>query len=255
MQRCTLMVVLALVFRAGAAVAVEQSGIGGYTAAVTADNRLKYTLAAADFTFTRISAANSTETEIAIAGPNEAPVVIRFGGPGGLSVERGGQMVMLRHGETDDKLEAIAALLNGRGVTAFRALVGSYERDLMNDAATLGAKTSPFAYSLLLTAAFVSELAGDPNAMARTRELIRRRIAAGLRAAAWRKVDCVTDYERALLANDTRNTQCMESADNLESFWDRAGARLLCSAEFLAGALSAETQFISCSGLSPLKIQ
>jgi hypothetical protein len=108
---------------------------------------------------------------------------------------------------------------------------------------------------LLLTAAFVSELAGDPNAMPRTRDLIRRRIASKLRAAAWQQQDCVTDYERALLANDTRNTQCLESADSLDSFWDRAGARLLCSAEFLAGALSAETQFIGCSGLSPLKIQ
>ena len=185
---------------------------------------------------------------------NEAPVVIRFGGGDDISVERSGQLVSIRHGDGSDKLDAIAALLNGRAVSAFRRLVGSYERELMNDPATLNEKTSPFAYSLLLTAAFVGQLAGDPNAVERTRDLIRRRIAAKLRAASWR-TDCVTNYEQSLLANDSRNTQCMESADNLDSFFQRAAERLLCSAEFLAGALSAETQFVSCSGLSPLKIQ
>jgi hypothetical protein len=30
---------------------------------------------------------------------------------------------------------------------------------------------------------------------------------------------------------------------------------LLCASEFLAGALSAEAQFVACSGLAPLKIQ
>jgi len=248
------MLVFALVLPVGTAVAAQQSGLGGYKATVTPDNRLKYTLEGADFTFTRITAANSTETEITIAGSNEAPVVIRFGGQSEISVERGGQVVTLRRDDANEKLESIAALLNGRAVSAFRRVVGSYERELMNDTATLSAKTFPFAYSLLLTAAFVSQLAGDPNAVERTRDVIRRRISAKLRAAAWR-TDCVTEYEQDLMANDTRNTQCVESADNLDSFWDRAGARLLCAAEFLAGALSAETQFVSCSGLSPLKIQ
>jgi len=237
-----------------ATVAAAEQGVGGYRATVTPDNRLKYTLGTADFTFTRTTDVDNGETEITLAGPNEAPVVIRFGGAEGISVERGAELVTIRPGE-DNALTA-ATLLTGRGVRAFRGLVGTYEREIAtNDAASVTSKAAPFAYSLLLTAAFVSELAGDPNAMARTRDLIRRRIAAKLRAAAWQQQDCVTDYERALLANDTRNTQCLESANNLDSFWDRAGARLLCSAEFLAGALSAETQFIGCSGLSPLKIQ
>jgi hypothetical protein len=254
MRRFTFMLLIALAYPVGAALAAEQAGLGGYKATLTPDNRVKYTLDAPDFTFTRITATDSTETEITIAGSNEAPVVIRFGGGNDLTVERSGQVVSIRHGDLSDRPEAIAALLNGRAVSAFRRLVGSYERELMNDTATLNAKASPFAYSLLLTASFVSQLAGDPNAIERTRDLIRRRIAAKLRAAAWR-TDCVTEYEQALMANDTRNTQCVESADNLDSFWDRAGARLLCAAEFLAGALSAETQFVSCSGLSPLKIQ
>jgi hypothetical protein len=41
----------------------------------------------------------------------------------------------------------------------------------------------------------------------------------------------------------------------MESWYERAAQRALCAAEFLAGALSAETQFIACSGMAPLKIQ
>jgi hypothetical protein len=239
---------------AGAAGAAEQIGVDGYRATLTADNRLKYTLATSEFSFTRITAAASNETEITIEGQNEATVVIRFGGQREISVERGGQMIVLRRGEANEKLEAIAALLNGRAVAAFRRAVGSYERDLMNDRVTLGAKSAPFSYALLLTAAFVGQLAGDPNAVERTRDLIRRRISAKLQAAAWRP-DCVTEYELALLANDTRYTQCQESADGMDSWYERAAQRAMCAAEFLAGALSAETQFVACSGLAPLKIQ
>ena len=244
---------LCLLVSAGTAVA-EQVGLDGYRATVTPDNRLKYTLATPDFSFTRITAVDSSETELRIEGQGEATVIIRFGGQRELSVERGGQVIALRRGDLNDKLEAIGALLNGRAVTAFRRMVGSYERELMNDRATLDAKSAPFGYGLLLTAAFVGQLAGDPNAVERTRDLIRRRIAAKVRAAAWLR-DCVTEYELALLANDTRYTQCQESADSLDSWFDRASQRTLCAAEFLAGALSAETQFVSCSGLAPLKIQ
>jgi hypothetical protein len=140
-------------------------------------------------------------------------------------------------------------LTGGRAVTAFRARVGAYERQLANDAVAVSDSVSPFAYSVLLTAAFVGELAGDPNSLARTRDLIRHRIAAKMRAVAWQQRDCVTEYERALLVNDDRNTQCMQSADNLDSVFARAAERLLCGAEFLAGAISAETQFVSCCAL------
>jgi hypothetical protein len=58
-----------------------------------------------------------------------------------------------------------------------------------------------------------------------------------------------------LVANDTRYTQCQASAEEMDAWYERAAQRTLCAAEFLAGALSAETQFIACSGLSPLKIQ
>jgi hypothetical protein len=224
------------------------AGLPGYKAVVTPDRRLAYSLSTNEFTFTRVTAPQTGETTITIEGGGaESALVIQLGGPNGLTIERGGRMVVVRPGE--DSSEALRMLTGGRAVTAFRYRVGAYERQLANDAATVSDTASPFAYSVLLTAAFVGELAGDPNSLARTRDLIRRRIAAKIRAAAWQQRDCVTDYERALLANDARNTQCMQSADNLDSIFARAAERLLCGAEFLAGAISAEAQFVSCSAL------
>lgn len=253
MRTCTIMMVFGLLVPVGAAVAAGQSPIDGYRAVVTPDNRLKYTLESPEFTFTRITAPDTGETEMTISGSLEAPVTVRFGRTTGLIVERSGQVVAI--GSRDDSGDAAAALLKGRAVAGFRRMVGAFERELLSDPARLAGDGSPFAYSLLLSAAFVGELAGDPNAIDRTRDLIRRRIAAKLRAVAWQARDCVTEYERALLANDDRNTQCMEAADNLDSVFARGAERLLCASEFLAGALSAEAQFVACSGLAPLKIQ
>lgn len=156
-------------------------------------------------------------------------------------------MVIVRRDE--DSADALRMMTGGRAVTAFRARVGAYERQLANDPASVNEAVSPFAYSVLLTAAFIGELGGDPNSLARTRDVIRQRLAAKIRAAAWQQRDCVTEYERALIDNDNRNTQCMQSADNLDSFFARAAERLLCGSEFIAGAVSAEAQFISCSAL------
>ena len=252
MRTCTIMMVFGLLVPVGAAAAAGQSSIGGYRAVVTPDNRLKYTLESPEFTFTRVTAPDTGETEITISGSLDAPVTIRFGRTTGLIVERSGQVVAI--GSRDDSGDAAAALLKGRAVAGFRRMVGAFERELLSDPARLAGEGSPFAYSLLLSAAFVGELAGDPNAIDRTRDLIRRRIAGKLQAASWR-TDCVTEYELALLANDTRYTQCQASADAMDYWYERSAQRALCAAEFLAGALSAETQFVACSGLAPLKIQ
>ncbi len=222
------------------------AGLGDYKASRTTDNRLVYTLAAADFTFTRVTVPQTGESVITIAGTGaESALVIHIGGSNRLTIERGGRIVVVNPGE--DNAEAIRMMTGGRAITAFRYRVGSYERRLADDQATLSDALSPFAYSVLLSAAFVGELAGDPNALGRTRDLIRRRIAAKIRAAAWQQRDCVTDYELALIANDERQTQCLDAADGLDSFFARAAERLLCGAEFLAGAISAETQFAQCS--------
>jgi len=251
MRRIVLVSVLftALGLWSGTAIADQGlAGLSGYHVTLTPDHRLLYALATSEFTFTRVTTPQTGETEITIAGNGaESALVIRLGGPDGLTVERGGRMVIVRRDE--DSAQALRMMTGGRAVTAFRARVGAYERQLSNDPASVADVVSPFAYSALLTAAFVGELAGDPNSLARTRDLIRHRLAAKIRAAAWQQRDCVTDYERALLANDARNTQCMQSADNLDSFLARAAERLVCGAEFLAGAISAETQFVSCSAL------
>jgi len=251
MRRLMLVGVLliALGFVPGTAMAGQGlAGLSGYKAAVTPDHRLSYSLATSEFTFTRVTAPETGATEITIAGGRaESALVIRFGGANGLTIERGGRMVIVRRDE--DNAQALRAMTGGRAVTAFRARVGAYERQLANDPASLDDQVSPFAYSALLTAAFIGELAGDPNSLARTRDLIRRRLAAKIRGASWQQKDCVTEYERALIDNDNRNTQCMQSADNLDSFVARAAERLLCGAEFIAGAISAETQFIACSAL------
>ena len=224
------------------------AGLSGYKATLTPDRRLSYSLATSEFTFTRVTTPQTGETDITIAGNGaESALVIHLGGPNGLTVERGGDMVIVRRDE--DSAQALRMMTGGRAVTAFRARVGAYERQLSNDPASVNDAVSPFAYSVLLTAAFIGELGGDPNSLARTRDLIRHRLAAKIRGASWQQRDCVTEYERALLANDARNTQCMESADNLDSFLARAAERLVCGAEFLAGAISAETQFVSCSAL------
>jgi hypothetical protein len=224
------------------------AALSGYKATVTPDHRLSYSLATSEFTFTRVTAPQTGETEIRIAGDGpESALIIHLGGPNRLTIERGGRMVIVSRDE--DSAQALRAMTGGRAVTAFRARLGAYERQLANDPSSVNDAVSPFAYSVLLTAAFIGELGGDPNSLARTRDLIRHRLAAKIRGAAWQQRDCVTDYERALIANDERNTQCMQSADNLDSFLARAAERLLCGAEFLAGAISAETQFVSCSAL------
>lgn len=224
------------------------AGLSGYKASVTPDHRLSYSLATSEFTFTRVTVPETGATEITIAGGSaESALVIRLGGANGLTIERGNRMVIVRRDE--DNAQALRMMTGGRAVTAFRARVGAYERELANDPASLNDAVSPFAYSALLTAAFIGELAGDPNSLARTRDLIRRRLAARIRGASWQQRDCVTEYERALIDNDNRNTQCMQSADNLDSFVARAAERLLCGAEFVAGAISAEAQFVNCSAL------
>ena len=224
------------------------AGLSGYKATVTPDHRLSYSWTTGEFTFTRVTTPHTGESEITIGGSGpESALVIRLGGVNGLIVERGGEMVVVR--SDDDNAETLRRLTGGRAVTAFRYRVGSYERQLANDSVSVSDAVSPFAYSVLFTASFIGELAGDPNSLARTRDLIRRRLAAKIRGASWQQRDCVTEYELALIANDNRQTQCLQSADNLESFLARAAERLLCGAEFLAGAISAESQFVSCSAL------
>jgi len=233
------------------------AGLGEFKAAQTWDNRLKFAMTTAEFEFARIT-SDTGETEITIAGKDEDALIVRLGGPDGLTVEKGGRMIDVRRGE--DTSEAVRRLVGGRAITAFRQRIGQYERQLANEIGSRKQDPSDtYAYSFVLTAAFIGELAGDPNAIGRSRELIRRRILsargrpqpAGFTTG--QGENCWMNYEQALLANDERNSQCMDAANSV-AWYLRGAERLLCAAEFLSGALGAESSYIGCMGMSGLKL-
>ena len=97
MRRFVTVTCFVLLHSTSSAAAAPQSGLGGYKATATPDNRLKYTLESPEFTFTRLTAPDTGATEITVAGSNEAPVIIRFGGQPEISVERGEQRLTIAH--------------------------------------------------------------------------------------------------------------------------------------------------------------
>ena len=233
------------------------AGLGEFRAAQTWDNRLKFGMATAEFAFERVT-SETGETEITIGGTGEDALIIRLGGPDGLSVEKGGRVINVRRGE--DTSEAVRRLVGGRALNAFRHRLGQYERQLA--AETGWRKKDPmdsYACSFLLTAALIGELAGDPNAIGRTRELIGRRILAAhgrpQPAGFVRRQgeDCWMKYEQALLKNETRANQCMEATASV-AWYLRYAEEVLCGVEFVAGALGAESSLITCMGLAGLKL-
>ena len=220
-------------------------GLGDVSASVGWDNRIQLTLTAADFEVKRVLLPNR-EVEITISGRGELiPLTIRIGGREGLRVGRGANVVW-----GTAALAAFRAMTDGRAVSAFREQIGTYERRLIAGTATR--PDDPHAYGFLLIGAFVSSLSGDPAAVGRARDLIVARTRGGIRPAGAQFKNCVAEYEKALLQNDTARTTCLQSAEQQSAWYERAAQRLLCEAEFIAGALSAEGQFISCSALLPI---
>jgi hypothetical protein len=233
------------------------AGLGEFKVALLWDNRVKVAMTTSDFEFERIT-SESGETEITVRGRGEDTLTIRFGGPDGLSVAKGERVI--RVSRNADSSEAIRRLVGGRAITAFRQRVGQYERQLANETALRKPDPlDPYAYTFVLTTAFIGELAGDPNAIGRSGDLIKRRILAARgrpQQASFtmrQGENCWTTYEQALLANDTRNTQCMD-ATNSVAWYLQPAERLLCAAEFLSGALGAESSYIGCMGLAGLKL-
>lgn len=220
-------------------------GLGDVHASVGWDNRIQLTLTARDFEVKRVMLPNR-EVEITLSGRGELiPLTIRIGGREGLRVARGAHVVW-----GPEALSAFRAMTDGRAVSAFREHIGEFERRLLAGTATR--PDDPHAYGFLLIGAFVSSLSGDPTAVGRARDLILARTSRGIRRARVVSADCVTTYEKALLENDTRRTVCLQAANQQDSWYQRSAQRLLCEAEFIAGALSAEGQFISCTALLPL---
>jgi hypothetical protein len=216
------------------------AGLGSVSAAIGWDGRKGFSLAGEDFTVTRSFTPSTREVEISIAGKGERPLVIRLGG-GGLQVSKGGRAVDVR--SADDLRRA----LRGRAVSSFRERIGNYERRLI--AGKAARLDDPHADAFLFVGAFVASLDGDPTAVGRARDLVLQRVRAKLRAVRFDFRDCVTEYERYLLKIDKQRTECLDAANDRESWYARAADRLGCEAEFIAQALSGEGQFISCTAL------
>lgn len=223
-------------------------GLGDITATIGWDNRVQLTLSTKEFEVTRTITPNR-EIEITISGRGElVPLTIRMGGRDGLKVARGANVVW--GASSSSAAAAFRAMTDGRAVAAFREHIGNYERQLIAGTATR--TDDPHAYGFLMVGAFVSSLSGDPTAVGRARDVIATRIRGGVRAVRADFKNCVADYEKALLQVDADRTSCLQSAESQDSWYARASQRLLCESEFIAGALSAEGQFISCSALLPL---
>jgi hypothetical protein len=218
-------------------------GLGDVSASIDWDNRQQLTLAGEGFRATRTYTPLTREVELTIAGSGETPLVVRFGGVEGFSVTKGTQVVR----GTADPL-AIAFLVNGQAVSAFRERIGNYERWLMAGAGP-ARWDDVHADGFLLAGALLGSLAGEPTAVGRARDLIMRRVRGRVRAVRFQFKDCVTDYEKYLLMIDEQRTQCLDAANSRDSWYARAGDRLFCEIEFMAGALAGEGQFVECTAL------
>ena len=230
------------------AVAVSRSGIipglGSIRADVGWDNAMQMTLIGADFEVARSFTPLTRQVQITVSGPEEElPLIIRFGGADGLSVARGTRVV---HGTADP--DALRSLVAGRAVAAFRERIGNYERRLIAGGRK-GRVDDPHADGFLLAGAFVASLAGDPTAVGRARDLILQRIRGRVQSVRFTFKDCVTDYERYLLDIDQQRTNCIDAANDRDSWYVRAADRLGCEVEYMAQALAGEGQFISCTAL------
>jgi hypothetical protein len=221
-------------------------GLGVVTGSLGWDNGHQLVLAGRDFQVTRSYTPVTRVTEIVISSADEVPVEIRLGGVDGLSITRGAQVL---RGTSDP--DAIRALVSGRAVTAFRELIGNYERQLIA-AVRAGRVDDAHADGFLLAGAFVGSLAGDPTAVGRARDLMMRRIRGHFRTARLEFKDCVRDYEKYLLMIDEQRSSCVDAANGRDSWWGRSADRLGCEVEFMAGALAGEGQFITCTALGSI---
>ena len=217
-------------------------GLGTVSASVGWDNRATLVLSDRAFTVTRSFTPATREVELAIAGPGEEALVIRFGGAQGLVVSRGAQIV---RGVED--ADALRALVGGAAVAAFRERIGNFERRLNTGVAARF--DDPHAYGFLLAGAFVASLAGDPTAFGRARDVMLARSRGRLKNVRFDFRDCVTEYEMYLLQIDDQRTMCLSAANGRSTWYARAADRLGCEAEFMAQAFAGEGQFISCTAL------
>lgn len=221
-------------------------GLGEVTGAIGWDSRVRFALAVGGFTLTRTLTPSTGEIEIVVSGGGEVPTTIRVGGFEGLIVTRGARVL---RGTAD--AESVATLMRGNAMAAIRAHLGDFERQLLAGHRPARAD-DPHAYGFVLTGALLSTLGGDGAALGRARDLIGRRVRAGVRPVRFDFRNCVTEYERYLLKIDNERTYCLQAANGRDAWYERAADRLGCELEFMAAAMSGEGQFVSCTALGAL---
>jgi hypothetical protein len=220
-------------------------GLGTVQGTLGWDNQLSVSLLNEKFVVRRTLDPLTRSVEITISGGGDVPLSIRLGGPEPLRVLKGKRPVDL------SDARAMRGALDGEAVSAFRELIGNYQRTLIAGRSAARAD-DPHADGFLLIGAFLSSLGGDPTAMAVARDLILQRIRGKLNAARFDFKDCVTDYERYLLKIDTQRSQCLDAANGRDSWYARAADRLGCETEYMAQALAGEGQFASCTMLGAM---
>ena len=220
-------------------------GLGTVQGTLGWDNRMSVTLLNDKFVVRRTLDPLTRAVEITISGEADVPLSIFLGGPEPLRVLKGKRPIDL------SDARAMRGALDGEAVSAFRELIGNYQRALIAGRPAARAD-DPHADGFLLIGAFLSSLGGDPTAMAVARDLIFQRIRGKLNAVRFDFRDCVTEYERYLLKIDGQRTQCLDAANDRDSWYARAADRLGCEAEFMAGALAGEGQFASCTTLGAM---
>jgi len=182
---------------------------------------------------------------LAIAGGRD---VVRLAlGPGGLTVETGGQQFRVeRAGATAAQQARLRAALARSGVlAAFRRAVAAAE--LRADARG-GERRGVLDETLLLDGAWVSYLMGDEAALARHGRRVAREGYALMRVSQF--PSCYDYYYSAMAAAFSLLLKCnQEALAGTQPYYNRPILYWACQAEYLARTQAAYYQFLACSAI------
>jgi hypothetical protein len=216
-------------------------GVGDVTIDV-AETRVRFALAASDFSLTR-TVSRSGGVDLEVGGGGElVGLLVRMGPAQPFTTRRGASTI----GGVSN-LSALRAFTDGRAVASARERVGEYERQLLRNA---GAAADPHAHGFLLAVALLSAMAGDPAATGRARDIITDQAS---RTLSRRDDVCLPEYARAALPADERRGSCFQSANADDSWHERQGKRLLCDAEYVQAVARAEVEYADCRREPPAR--
>lgn len=218
-------------------------GLGEVAISSQPDDRMRFELPGTGFHVSRTTGPRG-DLEIVVSGGGEPmALVLRYEGGDRLTVRRGATLV-----SGLSNLSVLRTLTDGRAVSSFREHMGEFERRLLADATSLGGD-DPHGHGFLLAGAFVAALAGDPIAVARTRDVVMRGVATR-RASSRSNAACVESYKTPLTSADQARSSCIAIANADDSWYARSGQRLLCDAAFVAAVAATEAALVRCQNLS-----